>query len=52
MVSIRPYRDKRTTDYVLSVMEKEQYDGQWDPELTGMFLRMVSSNAVAEEELA
>jgi putative two-component system response regulator len=52
MASIRPYRDKRTVDYVLSVMKKEQYDGQWDPELTGMFLQMVSSSAIAGEVLA
>ena len=52
MASIRPYRDKRTTDYVLSVMKKEQYDGQWDPELTGLFLQMVSSSAVAGEVFA
>jgi putative two-component system response regulator len=52
MASIRPYRDKRTMDLVLSVMEKEQYDGQWDPELTGLFLQMVSSAAIAGEGLA
>jgi putative two-component system response regulator len=52
MASIRPYRDKRTMDLVLSVMEKEQYSGQWDPELTGLFLQMVSSAAVAGEGLA
>jgi putative two-component system response regulator len=52
MASIRPYRDKRTTDYVLSVIAKEQYDGQWDPELTGLFLQMVSSAAIAGEGLA
>ncbi len=52
MASIRPYRDKRTTDYVLSVMKKEQYDGQWDPELTGLFLQMISSSAVAGEVFA
>jgi putative two-component system response regulator len=48
MVSIRPYRDKRTTEHVLSIMEKEQYAGQWDPELTGLFLRMKSSDAYVE----
>jgi len=52
MASIRPYRDKRTMDLVLSVMKKEQYDGQWDPELTGLFLQMVSSSAVAGEVFA
>ena len=52
MASIRPYRDKRTMDLVLSVMEKEQYAGQWDPELTGLFLQMVSSSVIAGEVLA
>jgi putative two-component system response regulator len=52
MASIRPYRDKRTTEFVLSVMEKEQYAGQWDPELTGLFLQMVSSSSVVEHRLA
>ena len=52
MASIRPYRDKRTMEYVLSVMEKEQYAGQWDPELTGLFLQMVSSAVIAEKRLA
>ena len=52
MASIRPYRDKRTMDLVLSVMEKEQYAGQWDPELTGLFLQMVSSSAIAGKVLA
>lgn len=52
MASIRPYRDKRTMDYVLSVMKKEQYAGQWDPELAGMFLQMISSSAVAGEVFA
>ena len=52
MASIRPYRDKRTMDYVLSVMEEERYAGQWDPELTGLFLQMVSSAAIAGEGFA
>lgn len=52
MASIRPYRDKRTMEYVLSVMEKEQYTGQWDPELTGLFLQMVSASAIAEYRFA
>ena len=52
MASIRPYRDKRTIDYVLSVMAKERYDGQWDPELTGLFLQMVSSSAITEKRFA
>ncbi|MBS1114521.1 MAG: hypothetical protein H6Q94_250 [Nitrospirae bacterium] len=51
MVSIRPYRDKRTIEHVLSIMEKEQYAGQWDPELTGLFLQMKSSDTFAEVRL-
>ena len=52
MVSIRPYRAKRTMDHVLSVMEEEQYAGQWDPQLTGLFVQMASSAAIAGEVLA
>jgi putative two-component system response regulator len=52
MASIRPYRDKREMDYVLSVIEREQYDGQWDPELTGLFLQMVSSTSIGGEVFA
>ena len=48
MVSARPYRDEKTTEQVLTIMEKEQYSGQWDPELTGLFLQMISSNTFAE----
>lgn len=48
MVSARPYRDEKTTEHVLTIMEKEQYSGQWDPELTGLFLQMRSSNTFAE----
>ncbi|MFZ2198235.1 MAG: HD domain-containing phosphohydrolase [Thermodesulfovibrionales bacterium] len=52
MASIRPYRDKREMDYVLSVIEREQYYGQWDPELTGLFLQMVSSTSIGGEVFA
>jgi len=52
MASIRPYRDKREMDYVLSVIEREQYYGQWDPELTGLFLQMVSSTTSGREVFA
>jgi putative two-component system response regulator len=45
MASARPYRDKRTTDLVRSTIENEQYTGQWDPELTGYFLKMISSDS-------
>jgi putative two-component system response regulator len=41
MVSIRPYRGKRSMDDVISIMEKERLSGQWDPELTGIFIRMM-----------
>ncbi len=41
MVSIRPYRGMRSVDDVLSIMEKEKPSGQWDPELTGIFIRMM-----------
>jgi putative two-component system response regulator len=41
MVSIRPYRGKRSIEEALSVIEKERYSGQWDPELTGVFIRMM-----------
>jgi len=51
MISIRPYRDKRTVEHVLSIIEKEQYDGQWDPELTGLFLQMISTDTFAEVRL-
>jgi putative two-component system response regulator len=52
MASIRPYRDKREMDYVLSVIEREQYYGQWDPELTGLFLQMASSTSNWREVFA
>jgi len=48
MVSVRPYRDKKTMELVRSIIENEQYAGQWDPELTGLFLRMISSDTLAE----
>jgi putative two-component system response regulator len=51
MISIRPYRDKRTVEHVLSIIEKEQHDGQWDPELTGLFLQMISTDTFAEVRL-
>lgn len=41
MVSIRPYRGKRSIEEALSVIEKERFSGQWDPELTGIFIRMM-----------
>lgn len=41
MVSIRPYRGKRSIEEALAVIEKERFSGQWDPELTGVFIRMM-----------
>ena len=42
MVSIRPYRNKRTVESALQNMESERYSGQWDPELTAIFLNMMN----------
>lgn len=52
MVSIRPYRHQRTVERALSVIENEQHSGQWDPELSGLFLKMISSTAFAENRFA
>ncbi len=52
MVSIRPYRGKRTNGSALHVIEKEQYDGQWDSELTGLFLKMMSLSFITESRFA
>jgi len=41
MVSIRPYRGKRSIEEALLVIERERFSGQWDPELTGVFIRMM-----------
>jgi len=40
MVSIRPYRGQRSIEQAVWLMEKERFSGQWDPELTGIFIRM------------
>jgi putative two-component system response regulator len=42
MVSIRPYRQRRSLEGTIRVMETERYSGQWDPELTGLFLKMLN----------
>jgi putative two-component system response regulator len=42
MVSVRPYRDRRTVKLSLETMRVEQYSGQWDPELLEYFLDMMS----------
>ena len=41
MVSMRPYRGRRSTDDVITVMKQERLSGQWDPELTGIFIHMM-----------
>lgn len=41
MVSIRPYRGRRSIDDVVTIMQEERHSGQWDPELTGVFIRMM-----------
>jgi putative two-component system response regulator len=41
MVSIRSYRDKKSVDDVISIMEREKFSGQWDPELSRIFIRMM-----------
>jgi putative two-component system response regulator len=41
MVSVRPYRDRRSATVTLETMKSEQYDGQWDSELLGYFLNMM-----------
>lgn len=41
MVSVRPYRDRRSVKETLRVMKSEQYSGQWDFELLAYFLDMM-----------
>ncbi|KPK45404.1 MAG: hypothetical protein AMK74_03610 [Nitrospira bacterium SM23_35] len=45
MVSVRPYRDRRSVKSALDMMKKEQRSGQWDVELLGYFLNMMSPMA-------
>ncbi len=42
MVSIRPYRGRRSIAEAVAVMERERNEGQWDPELTNVFIRMMN----------
>lgn len=42
MVSVRPYRDRRSVQSALEMMESERNSGQWDAELLGYFLNMMS----------
>jgi putative two-component system response regulator len=41
MVSVRPYRDRRSVRITLETMKAEQQSGQWDSELVGYFLEMM-----------
>ena len=45
MVSVRPYRDRRSVAVTLDTMKSEQCDGQWDAELLGYFLDMMRTPA-------
>jgi putative two-component system response regulator len=42
MVSERSYNGRKSSQGVLGTMKSEQYKGQWDPELLGYFLEMMS----------
>jgi len=42
MVSGRCYRGCKSAKVALETMKSEQYKGQWDPELLGYFLEMIS----------
>lgn len=37
MVSVRPYRDRRSVKDAVMAMESEWHKGQWDPQLLGYF---------------
>lgn len=41
MVSVRPYRERRSVKETLETMNTERYSGQWDTELLGDFLDMM-----------
>lgn len=41
MVSVRPYRKRRSVKLTLETMKAEQHSGQWDPELLDYFLEML-----------
>lgn len=42
MVSVRPYRDRRSVKDAVMAMESEWHKGQWDPQLLGYFLEMMT----------
>ncbi len=41
MVSVRPYRDRRSVKVTLETIKSERYSGQWDSDLVGYFLDMM-----------
>jgi putative two-component system response regulator len=41
MVSIRPYRNNRSLDNALSLIDQESSEGQWDPALVNEFISMM-----------
>ena len=43
MVSVRPYRDRRSVKVTLETLQIEQHYGQWDAELLGYFMDMMFS---------
>jgi cyclic di-GMP phosphodiesterase len=43
MVSVRPYRDRRSVKETIETMVSEQFSGQWDSELLSYFIDMVGS---------
>lgn len=45
IISVRPYRDRRSIKTALEIMKSERYKGQWDPELLGYFLEMMYPRA-------
>lgn len=45
MVSVRPYRKRRSVQLTLETMKAERHSGQWDPELLDYFLEMLSPAA-------
>jgi putative two-component system response regulator len=42
MVSVRPYRDKKSMRKTLEIMQLEQFNGQWDSELLIYFIEMMT----------
>jgi putative two-component system response regulator len=41
MMSVRPYRDRKSAKETIKTMKIERNEGQWDPELLGYFFDMV-----------